>query len=174
MTDPQRYLATYLAPLPALPRTRSPTVPLPLDARHWYLAVDPIADEQIPLPQLFSAGVECGHGEARAELKRRVELVDAKLEEFRAIRDPGQLDREALAAQLLTALRRARLSPSCTLAGGRGRSSRQRRRGSTRWRRVPSGGRAHRFGAPCIAPRSHSRALGHAGRRFDNRLVTPE
>ena len=106
MTDSQRYLATYLEPLPALPRARSPTmVPLPLDARHWYLAADPVADEQIPLPQLFSAGVECGHGEARAELKRRVEVVDAELEEFRAIRDRAQLDREALAAQLLTALR---------------------------------------------------------------------
>ncbi|HVS57216.1 MAG TPA: hypothetical protein VHJ55_13355, partial [Casimicrobiaceae bacterium] len=106
MTDPQRHLAAYLARLPASPRTRSHSLaPLPLDARHWYLAADPVADQQIPLPQLFSAGVECGHSEARDELKRRVAVVDAELEEFRAIRDRAQLDREALAAQLLTALR---------------------------------------------------------------------
>ncbi len=106
MTDPQRYLASYLAPVPALPRTRSPAAaPPPLDARHWYLAADTIADQQIPLPQLFSAGVECGHSEARDELRRRIAVVDGELEEFRTIRDRAQLDREALAAQLLTALR---------------------------------------------------------------------
>jgi GT2 family glycosyltransferase/glycosyltransferase involved in cell wall biosynthesis len=106
MSDPQRYLATYLAPLPAPRRASSLTVsPLTLDPRHWYLAADPVADEQIPLPQLFSVGVECGHGEARAELKRRISVVDAELQEFRAIRDRSQLDREALATQLLTALR---------------------------------------------------------------------
>jgi GT2 family glycosyltransferase/glycosyltransferase involved in cell wall biosynthesis len=106
VTDQERYLATYLAPLPGLPRRRSPeAAPPPLDARHWYLAADPIADQQMSMPQLFTAGVECGHGEARDELKRRVAVVDAELEGFRAVRDRAQLDREALAAQLLTALR---------------------------------------------------------------------
>ena len=106
MTDQERYLATYLAPLPVLPRVPSAAVTLPpLDARHWYLAADSIADQQLSLPQLFSAGVERGHSEARAELKRRVAVVDAELEQFRAIRDCAQLDREVLAAQLLAALR---------------------------------------------------------------------
>ncbi len=106
MTDPQRYLAAYLAPFPAAARARSPVVaPPPLDARHWYLAADPIADEPISLPELFTAGVECGHTEARDELQRRVAVVDAKLAEIRGIRDRAQLDREELAAQLLTALR---------------------------------------------------------------------
>ncbi|MDQ2961763.1 MAG: hypothetical protein M3R31_01190, partial [Pseudomonadota bacterium] len=106
MTDRERYLALYLAPLPALPRARAAAVALPpLDARHWYLAADLIADSQMSMPQLYSAGVERGHGEARAELKRRVAVADAELEQFRAIRDRAQLDREVLAAQLLTALR---------------------------------------------------------------------
>ena len=104
MTDPQRYLATYLAPLLTSRRARSAGVPPPIDARHWYLA-EPIGDERVPLPQLFTAGVECGYGEARAELKRRVAVVDAELEEFRAIRDRAPIDGEVLAAQLLTALR---------------------------------------------------------------------
>jgi hypothetical protein len=106
MTDPERYVAAYLAPLPAGPRTRSlAAAPPPLDTRHWYLAADTTADEQISLPQLFIAGVECGHVEARDELRRRVSVVDAKLDEFRAIRDRSQLDREAIAAQLLAALK---------------------------------------------------------------------
>ena len=57
------------------------------------------------LVQLFTAGVECGHGEARGELKRRVAVVDAELEQFRATRAHPQFDRETLAGQLLTALR---------------------------------------------------------------------
>ena len=106
MTDQERYLAIYLAPLSALPRTRAAAVELPpLDARHWYLAADPVADPQMSMPQLYDAGVERGHGEARAELKRRIAVVDAELEQFRATRDPAQLDREVLTAQLLTALR---------------------------------------------------------------------
>ena len=106
MTDPERYLATYLAPLPALPRVRAAAVsPPPVDERHWYPGAAAGANDQMSLTQLFRAGVECGHGEARAELKRRVAVFDAELEEFHPIRDRAQLDREALAAQLLTALR---------------------------------------------------------------------
>jgi len=44
VTDPQHYLATYLAHLPASPRARSHSLtPLHLDARHWYLTADPVA-----------------------------------------------------------------------------------------------------------------------------------
>jgi O-antigen biosynthesis protein len=106
VTDKERFVAIYLAPLPALPRARAAAVELPpLDARHWYLAGGPIADPQMSMPQLYDAGVERGHGEARADLKPRVAVADAELEQFRAVRDRAQLDREALAAQLLTALR---------------------------------------------------------------------
>ncbi len=49
--------------------------------------------------------MECGHTEARLELKRRVAVVDMQLEEFRAIRDRAQGDREHLAAELLSAQR---------------------------------------------------------------------
>ena len=72
MTDPQRYLAIYLAPLPPGPRAMRPLVQAPaIDAGHCYFAGDQHA-KQFSLPQLFTAGVECGHTEARTELKRRV------------------------------------------------------------------------------------------------------
>src|SRR5215831_19146166 len=107
MTEPQRYAAMYLAPLPAFPRARRALSEAPtLDPRHCFLengetAVAP----DLSLPQLFSAGVQCGHVEARDELGRRVAVVDAELREFRAVRDRAQLDREELAVQLHNALR---------------------------------------------------------------------
>ena len=102
MMDPQRFLAAYLAPLQASPRARPSAVSLAqLDDQHWYLATAPIPEQKITLPQLFSAGVDCGYSEARDELLRRIGVVDAQLDAYRAIRDHAQLDREAL----LTALR---------------------------------------------------------------------
>src|SRR5213593_5000251 len=96
----------YLAPLPSEPRARQQFAGLPmLDPRHCYLDGDKAEALKLSLPQLFTAGVECGHGEARAELKRRIETVDASLEEFRAIRDRARGDREELAAQLMLAQR---------------------------------------------------------------------
>ena len=73
-----------------------------LDERHFYLDEGPADAPQLSLAQLFSAGVECGHAEARNELKRRVAVVDQQLEEFRAVRDQAQ---EHLAAELLSAQR---------------------------------------------------------------------
>src|SRR5437667_2947737 len=106
MTEPQRYLALYLAPLPPAPRERPVAAELlMLDPRHCYLNGNQAEAREMSLPQLFTAGVECGLGEARAELKRRIETVDASLEEFRAIRDRAQGDREELAAHLLLAQR---------------------------------------------------------------------
>ena len=103
--DPARYLAMYAAPLPAGGRVRRAVPPLPeLDDRHFYLART-IEQPPLTLPQLFAAGVECGHMEARVELKRRVATVDAQLESFRAVRDKAQDDREQLAADLLASQR---------------------------------------------------------------------
>ena len=72
---------------------------------HFYLEEGRVETPRLSLPQLYNAGVDCGHTEARFELKRRVAVVDQQLEEFRAIRDRAQGDREHLAAELLSAQR---------------------------------------------------------------------
>jgi len=103
--DPARYLALYLQPLERdAPRAGAAQLP-PIEIRHWYLAEGEVETPPLSLPALFSAAVECGHTEARAELKRRVEVVNAKLEEYRAVRDKAQGDREQLAADLLLSQR---------------------------------------------------------------------
>jgi len=107
MTEPQRYAATYLAPLPPFPRTRRELAEAPsLDPRHCYSGdSETTLEPELTLPQLFVAGVQCGHTEARKELERRIAVVDSELKEFRAVRDRAQLDREELAVQLHIALR---------------------------------------------------------------------
>jgi GT2 family glycosyltransferase/glycosyltransferase involved in cell wall biosynthesis len=101
--DPTQYVTQYLAPLPPGARNARATSNLAvLDERHFYLDEGPAEAPQLSLAQLFSAGVECGHTEARNELKRRVAVVDLQLEEFRAVRDQAQ---EHLAAELLSAQR---------------------------------------------------------------------
>ncbi len=104
--DPARYVARYLAPLPPGSRgvrvAQQPTFP---DERHFYLAEGQVEAPPLSLIQLFSAGVDCGHTEARNELKRQVAIVDHQLDEFRAIRERAQGDREHLAAELLSAQR---------------------------------------------------------------------
>ena len=105
MTDPQRYLAIYLAPLPPGPRAVRPLAQAPaIDAGHCYFASDKHA-KQLSLPQLFTAGVECGHTEARTELKRRVAKFESDLEWVRALRDRAEDNRSALAQQLAAAQR---------------------------------------------------------------------
>ena len=106
MTEPQRYAAIYLAPLPPLPRARRVVADVSaLDPRHCYLDAKSAHAPDLPLTELFTAGVTCGRAEARAELKRRVDVVDAELKEFRAVREKAQLDREELAGHLHNALR---------------------------------------------------------------------
>jgi len=106
VSDPRQYLEIYLAPLPLSRRVRDSAATLQLpDARHWYEQGDADAAGPIALLKLFSLGVDCGQGEALAELRRRVAAVDNELSGFRAIRDRAQLDRESLAAQLLAALK---------------------------------------------------------------------
>jgi O-antigen biosynthesis protein len=104
--DPAEYVKLYLASLPPGLRGARPMSTLPtLEVRHFYLAEGQVEAPPLSLGQLFSAGVDCGHTEARNELKRRVAVVDQQLEEYRAIRDRAQGDREHLAAELLAAQR---------------------------------------------------------------------
>ena len=61
--DPSRYLALYLAPLPPAPRRaheRSRALPA-LDDQHFYLRTARSRRPDLSLPQLYVAGVECGH-----------------------------------------------------------------------------------------------------------------
>jgi GT2 family glycosyltransferase len=104
MMDPARYLAMYLGPVAPPVAQGAPTLPA-LELRHWYLDDGEVEAPPLSLPELFSAGVECGHTEARAELKRRVAVVNAQLEEYRTVRDKAQDDREQLAADLLLSQR---------------------------------------------------------------------
>ena len=101
LMDPVRYAALYTAALPAGPRARraAPALPLLVD-RHFHFD-RAIEQPPLTLPQLYAAGVECGHTEARQELKRRVAAAQAELETFRAVRDRAQGDREELAAELI-------------------------------------------------------------------------
>lgn len=103
--EPSRYLALYLAPVGAR-AAPSGNLALPeLELRHWYLDEGEVETPPLSLPELFTAAVECGHTEARAELKRRVGVVNAKLEEYRAVRDKAQDDRTQLAGDLLLSQR---------------------------------------------------------------------
>ncbi|HEX4523640.1 MAG TPA: glycosyltransferase [Casimicrobiaceae bacterium] len=76
MTDPQRYLAIYLAPLATRGRKRRDPAALPaLDVRHWLMPEG--GPQALSLPQLFAAGVDGGNAEARSELRRRIAAIDA-------------------------------------------------------------------------------------------------
>jgi len=104
--DPEQYVGKYLAAVPEGLRGPRSTSNFPeLNEHHFYLAEGHVKAPPLTLIQLFSAGVDCGHTEARNELKRRVAVVELQLEEFRAIRDRAQGDREHLAAELLAAQR---------------------------------------------------------------------
>ena len=104
---PSRYLALYLAPLPETARTRPLPAAMPaLRPGNYFLKEGQREEEPLSLPQLFSAGVECGHTAARNELKHRIGSVNAQLEHFRAVRDRAQGDREQLAAEVVATQRK--------------------------------------------------------------------
>jgi len=104
MMEPARYLSLYAAALPALPRARRAPPVLPVLADHnFYLPADEAEAPVLTLPELYRAGVECGHTEARLELKRRVDDVAVQLEAFREVRDRAQGDRQQLASDLQAA-----------------------------------------------------------------------
>ena len=109
--DPNRYRTLYLAPIPAASQARRLDEALPaLDERHFYLKEGEVEVVPLSLPQLFTAGVECGHTAARVELKHQIETVSAQLdhlrEHFRAVQERAKGDREQLAGELLATQRR--------------------------------------------------------------------
>ena len=107
MMNPARYMALYLAPLPETARTRPLPAALPaLGAGNYFLQEGQQEVPPLSLPQLFTAGVECGHTAARTELKHRIGTVNAQLEQFRAVRDRAQGDREQLAAEVVATQRK--------------------------------------------------------------------
>src|SRR5213595_2477993 len=95
LMEPFRYLALYSAALPVGARQRRPLPVLPsLSDHNFHLTAGQVETPMLTLPQLYTAGVDCGHMQARLELKRRVADVNAQLNEFRAVRDKAQVDRE--------------------------------------------------------------------------------
>ena len=111
MTDVLTYRDRYLAPLPERRTRGQVAVPPDIEPRYCYLPDDAGTEtEGRQLLELYTAGVECGHTEAREELKRRVVAADAQSSRTRAIRDRAQDDRENLASELLNAQREARLT----------------------------------------------------------------
>ena len=104
--EPNRYFALYSVALAkgARPRRALPTLPM-LGDQHFQAPAANAEPPDLPLPQLYRAGVECGHRESRLELKRRVEVIDEQLEDFRKVRDRAQGDKQQLASDLLAAQR---------------------------------------------------------------------
>src|SRR5437660_7395549 len=85
-SERQRYIATYLSVLAPGPRApgRSAAVPA-LDPERCYLPGGESAPSTLSLGELYRAGIECGHTEARTELVRRLQDVDEELGNFRAV-----------------------------------------------------------------------------------------
>jgi GT2 family glycosyltransferase/glycosyltransferase involved in cell wall biosynthesis len=109
--EPSRYRKLYLAPIAATPRTRDLPDALPsFDERHFFLKEGELEVVPLSLPQLFVAGVECGHTAARSELKHQIGTVSAQLDQlrghFREVQDRAKGDREQLAGELLATQRR--------------------------------------------------------------------
>jgi GT2 family glycosyltransferase len=101
MSDPARYAERYLAPLPESKAPRDDRLP-ELDAHHF--APDPPAPP-LSLAQLVVAGIECGNGEARAELARRSLAADADLAELRAVQARTGRPVDVIVGELLGATR---------------------------------------------------------------------
>ena len=79
--EPFRDLALYSAALPVGARARRALPVLPsLPDHHFHLTAGQVETPMLTLPQLYTAGVECGHMEARLELRRRVADVNDQLE----------------------------------------------------------------------------------------------
>jgi GT2 family glycosyltransferase/glycosyltransferase involved in cell wall biosynthesis len=109
--DTARYRTLYLGPIAATPRARVSPESMPaFDERHFYLREGEVEVVPLSLPQLYVAGVECGHTAARGELKHQIGTVSAQLEQlrehFREVQDRAKDDREQLAGELLATQRR--------------------------------------------------------------------
>ncbi len=104
--EPARYRTLYLAPLPPGARERHADDALPsLTDDNLYLKEGEVEIVPLPLTQLFTAGVECGHTAARAELKHQIGTVHAQLEQLRELRDRATDDREHLAREVVATQR---------------------------------------------------------------------
>src|SRR5438105_1310885 len=111
MTDVDTYRERYLAPLQGRRTLGQVAAPPGIESRYCYMPHHAGSGKQDrTLTELYTAGVECGHTEAREELKRRVAAADVQSNQSRAIRDRAQDDREDLASELLNAQREARLT----------------------------------------------------------------
>jgi GT2 family glycosyltransferase/glycosyltransferase involved in cell wall biosynthesis len=105
--DPARYRALYLGPLPNGPRARRLPDALPsFGEQQFYLKEGEVEVVPLSLPQLFTAGVECGHTAARVELKHQIGTVSAQLDHLREHFRAAQGDREHLAGELLATQRK--------------------------------------------------------------------
>lgn len=113
-TEPARYAEAYLEPLTAA-RSRAALVDaLPLAAAHVFAPEDVLDAPELPLAALFAAGVECGHREARVELKRRVGLVERQVEELQRTSDAAAECLEQCEASLAAAQARVDAIESST------------------------------------------------------------
>jgi GT2 family glycosyltransferase len=108
MTDVEAYRDRYLAPLPARRARGQLAAPPAIEARHCYPPAESGA-KALSLSELYTAGVDCGHTEAREELGRRVAAADAQLAEMLASRQRAHGGREDLASELLAAQRDQRV-----------------------------------------------------------------
>ena len=109
--DIARYRKLYMAPIAAGARSHDLPEPLPaLDQRHFYLKEGEVEVVPLSLPQLFVAGVECGHTAARGELKHQIgsvfQQVELLREHFREVQERAKGDHEQLAGELFETQRK--------------------------------------------------------------------
>jgi GT2 family glycosyltransferase/glycosyltransferase involved in cell wall biosynthesis len=109
--DIARYRKLYLAPIAPGPRVpASPETMPPLDERNFYLREGEVEVVPLSLPELYVAGVECGHTAARGELKHQIGTVHQQLthlrEDFEALQERSKGDKAQLANELVATQRR--------------------------------------------------------------------
>jgi GT2 family glycosyltransferase/glycosyltransferase involved in cell wall biosynthesis len=109
--DTARYRKLYLAPIAPGPRVPAQSAPLPpLDERNFYLRKGEVEVVPLSLPDLYVAGVECGHTAARGELKHQIGTIHQQLthlrEDFEALQERSKGDKDQLANELVATQRR--------------------------------------------------------------------
>ncbi len=101
-TDPAAYRARYLAPLPAAGPRKVVGAATPVALTPGHLSPPPAGHganvaAPLSLQALYTAGVRCGEGEARAELQRRLPEASRQLESLQQTR--AEFSRRLVAAQ---------------------------------------------------------------------------
>ena len=170
MTAVETYRERYLVPLTGQARPHAASLP-EIDARHCYPPAEVAAPAELPLEALYAAGVECGHAEARAELKRRIAVAARELERARSVRDGAQGDSEELSARVLEAQREQRVMQlrlgqlETALAAARARVDALE--SSTTWRATePVRNAVHRAKIALVRARSTAVGLRQSPRYF--------